>query len=621
MNHDSYERFGFTDPRDDFDDPELRYELFNEYNIQDLFLDKKEYSCLLLASNSLHHPVIQKHIRNKIELIYSAITNGMGLVIFHQPKPDDFISPFRNILVGAKFKEEPTIKAFRSKEHPILPDSEEESNVFLSIREDQIVPSYYLYYLCFEKLPEHFEGIAFNENHRFVLIVREYGRGRIVITTGAPDWYGANKRLIRSMVLWAAGSADVVVFPKLDGFISGIADIEHRIASKPADIGRPKILISVNSELDDIQAPFTISIKGEDVKVRSDGTLTKTRLARLLESTALADGSWENSVWKTAEAIDALNALSTGDHVSTIRRGLLFIRENIDKAQQPMVLANTLRALNHSEKMVDEEFRKEIGVMKQRLLPNDKILNQDIVIRIKVIRNLLGIRDAAELRKLVQTVNLDDSKLDNLSLDVASDILFITRHLELGEVADLVQEKIFRRLNEAAFTDMYVTLRFLENMIGLEIKEDILRTQILNTFSRILSGNRSPYLLSLAIKVFVRALEIPYYRNQILALDAVKMVIQGSLAVSVWPEIEPTLESIHKELHQYKERTDMFKSKNDEMAENIKKSEDEVKELKEKAEAVFIQITKRQATVLGGILAGGTLLVAVLQLAFGVFLK
>jgi membrane-bound lytic murein transglycosylase MltF len=59
MNYDSYERFGYTDPRDDLDYLEFEYELYTEYNIEGLFADIHKHSCFLLASNALHHSMIQ----------------------------------------------------------------------------------------------------------------------------------------------------------------------------------------------------------------------------------------------------------------------------------------------------------------------------------------------------------------------------------------------------------------------------------------------------------------------------------------------------------------------------------------------------------------------------------
>jgi len=615
MNFDSYERFRFTDPRDDLGRLGIAYDLYTEGNIGSFFDNISKYSCVLVASNALHHPAINESFEEHRTTVYNSINRGTGFVLLHQANEKDFAS-FFSISLLANILSESSLQAKVAKDHPILHSPHELERRDYSL-DAPVLPTYSLYYHSFPQSIKGFEGILVNEQDHFVLILGNQGRGRIVLCTGALDWYGKNDRLLHNLLIWASRSGDVTVHvSQFEHFLSfALEGIDFNLVSAKQEAGNPKILI-----VDDIEQtahnPSTIllEIGADKVSLHSDSaTLTRNRLVNALESMQLADGSWERSMWKTAVAMRALLLATQNPRLDSIQKGLVYLHPNIEATDSPPVLsslASVIRVLSKEGVSPAEVLDARVT----KVLKDARLTDFDHFTRLRLIRNLLDAENKTKLVKLFNDV-VDEVKPNDQSLGIMCDILYVANSLHNEKVQADYRARVLEILKRQGFpTDQYESLEILSTLLALKVEDEIcLKELIQNVFARKLE-TKSAYASALILESFSYAMAIPFYRNWLVKLELLSMTVRGTLLMSEWYDLEPNFNSLYAQLEKQKNEISKLNSSLEALESKERSQRKELEALKRRASNVLFVVDKRAAEIIALLAAVITTAVVVYEL-------
>jgi hypothetical protein len=600
MNYDSYERFRFTDPRDDLDRLGIDYDLYTEINIGSFFDKIGGYSCVLIASNALHHPSIHHAFAEHENHVHDSIRHGLGLVILHQASETDYRG-ILSIFPETRMLDEHTLHAEIARDHSILhvPHDLDKTDYALT---KHVFPSYYLYYHSFPELIEGFEGVLANEHGHFVLILGTIGRGRVVISTGTYDWYGRSDRLLHNLLVWAGRSGDVVVYTSefRDFMRYALEGVDYSLVSSVHEIANPRILI-VDSKGAVPHNPSTVllEIGDERVSLHSDNAIvTRNRLINELESMQLSDGSWENSQWKTAEAMRALYDATNDVRLGSIQKGFDFLHSTAKTADSPTVLSGIAPAVDIFSRAGNpgaEILRRRIV----KVFEEAKLDDFDYFTQIRIMRNLLQTMDSSRLSTLF-TDTVERLDLGELPLRALTEILFTAEALGMNKMASKIKDRALDLLGKSGLpSDEYESMEILILLLALRIEHETCLKKLIQSVFTKATKVRPSYASALTLESFSTAMKIPYYQKWLTRMELVFLTVKGSLLISEWYNLEPSFNSLYAELE--KEKNEISRLKNS-LASLERKEKAERKDfdlLKRKMDTVLFSVTRRTAEILG----------------------
>jgi len=190
-----------------------RLYLITQLNLNDVVEKIDEMDALIILANALHNPFIGEffHRDDITTLLLDYVKCGMGIIIFHQSRVDEYILA-NELGVGISWNESfENISLMCNLNHPVFHDIPDFAKQIVKeyekvTEEDKLLKNYALFTACADPLSPVIWLIKEKKGSQELIRCAEvrYGLGKIIYLFSHFEWFKIGEKFLRNLIEYAA---------------------------------------------------------------------------------------------------------------------------------------------------------------------------------------------------------------------------------------------------------------------------------------------------------------------------------------------------------------------------------------------------------------------------------